>query len=495
MASNTASKRISGQESDPPNGVSAAEDRKPKSTNPTPDRTLSGDAATERNTITGDTVALPPADNPVAALRAFIEKKFRPGEDDESPCEPEMQQREVPAPEKGKASWTGKVVKSLIGLALVIAVGWLPALRYFQVSSVEAVVNARLITLRAPIEGVVEATTETMRVGARAGEGDGLFRIVNPRADRSRLDDLKRELARQQDEQEPLLNQLAELEALRGDLENQVAQFRQGRIRRLQALFSAQTSELSAASAQRDEAAADLRRLAALQAKGAASQSDRDEAAKDAHVASETAKAITARRDALSVELDALRGGTFIGDSYNDQPRSLQRLDELDERIIAVKAELGRLDQRQIRLGNALREEETRYAALSSVNIGAPVDGRVWEILTSPGEQVTRGQDLLRLLDCSDLVVTAAVSESVYNQLSLGTTAEFRFREGGPPWTGEVVQLTGVASAPANLAILPSALIKASYRVMVSVSDMASAGRCPVGRTGRVIFTAPDGAG
>lgn len=495
MASNTARKGNAGQQSSPPKGIKPASDGKPEPNVSAADKNQSADTESFRGAAVSEIASLPPAGNSVAALRALIEEKFRRGDSDKRPCEPELQQAEVPAPEKGSASWTGKVIKSLIGLALVAAVGWIPAQRYFQVSSVEAVVNARLVTLRAPFEGVVQAATETIRVGARAGEGANLFRIVNSRADRSRLDDLKRDLAKQEDEREPLLKQLAQLQALRADLEKRGAQFRQGRIQRLQAQFDALTSDLSAASAQRDEAESQLRRIEALQEKGAESQSRREEAAKDAFVAAENAKAIAARRDALSVELNALRSGTFVGDSYNDQPRSLQRVDEIDERIIDVKAELGRLSQRKIRLDNALREEETRYAAVSSAEITAPVDSRVWEILTSPGEQVTRGQDLLRLLDCSDLIVTAAVSESVYNQLSLGTNAEFRFREGGPAWAGKVVQLTGVASAPANLAILPSALIKASYRVMVSVSDIASAGQCPVGRTGRVIFKAPEAAG
>ena len=52
----------------------------------------------------------------------------------------------------------------------------------------------------------------------------------------------------------------------------------------------------------------------------------------------------------------------------------------------------------------------------------------MWEVLTAPGELVVRGQDLVRLLDCSGVVVTAAVSESVYNRLHIGQSATFRLR-------------------------------------------------------------------
>ena len=53
---------------------------------------------------------------------------------------------------------------------------------------------------------------------------------------------------------------------------------------------------------------------------------------------------------------------------------------------------------------------------------------------------------------------------------------------------GQIVGLTGVASAPANLAIQPSALSKEPYRVTVRLVDADPAQQCKVGRTGRVTF-------
>ena len=108
--------------------------------------------------------------------------------------------------------------------------------------------------------------------------------------------------------------------------------------------------------------------------------------------------------------------------------------------------------------------------------------------MTAPGESVVRGQDLVRVLDCSGVVVTATVGEAAYNRLRIGDTARFRFRSEQPRSQGRIVGLTGVATAPANLAIQPSALAKEPYRVTVAVPDLAKAGRCDIGRTGRVTF-------
>jgi multidrug resistance efflux pump len=110
--------------------------------------------------------------------------------------------------------------------------------------------------------------------------------------------------------------------------------------------------------------------------------------------------------------------------------------------------------------------------------------------MTAPGEDVRAGQPLLRLLDCSGAVVTANVTESVYNRLQLGSIAHFRPNDGGAELSGTIVNLTGSAGAAANLAISPDALSKEPYRVTVSIPDLNDAAQgCNVGRTGRVIFS------
>ena len=128
---------------------------------------------------------------------------------------------------------------------------------------------------------------------------------------------------------------------------------------------------------------------------------------------------------------------------------------------------------------------------MSSAAIVAPAKGSVWEVLTAPGEQVRRGQELVRVLDCGGALVTATVGESVYDRLRVGSPARFQPRDGGGDLAGTVISLTGSSTTPANFAIEPSALARGAYHVTVSVPGLASAQTCDVGRTGRVVF---DGA-
>ena len=113
-------------------------------------------------------------------------------------------------------------------------------------------------------------------------------------------------------------------------------------------------------------------------------------------------------------------------------------------------------------------------------------------MLIAPGEYVSKGQDLLRVLDCSKPIVSANVDERVYDHLEVGSPATFRPLEGGETYHGSVVNLTGAAGASGNFAIPPLSLRKSPFYVTIAIDDMGGAG-CAISRTGTVTFGAGDG--
>lgn len=122
-------------------------------------------------------------------------------------------------------------------------------------------------------------------------------------------------------------------------------------------------------------------------------------------------------------------------------------------------------------------------------DISTPRTGRVWEVLVQPGEQVLRGQPILRVLDCSAAAVSATVSESVYNKLVIGSAASFRFYGSAHAYRGSVSNLTGQSAPAANYAIPPATLTGDGFRVTVTIPELSSTGDCPVvGRHGEVVF-------
>jgi multidrug resistance efflux pump len=382
-----------------------------------------------------------------------------------------------------------RLLKVVVGLAVIAVVGYMPVRTLLLTTSTEAVVNARLITLRAPIEGEVTVDGLAAKgVGTEVGAGVPLLKIVNKRAERGRVDDLRRQVQRLEGEKEALLARRNDLLALHADLEAQTRAFMDGRLQQLEARTAEITSEIAAAQANAEEAERALARAMPLAASKTMTGAAFEKTKRDAAVATATLSALRHRLAGIEVEVAALRRGVFIGDSYNDRPRSSQRADEVAQRLSEVVADIRERQAHIASLSAEIVEETRRYEETAAAQLIAPVQGSVWEVMTAPGEVVVRGQDLVRVLDCSGAVVTASVDEAAYNKLRIGDPARFRFRGQNTELKGRIIGLTGVATAPANLAIQPSALAKEPYRVTVAVPELAKAGSCDIGRTGRVTF-------
>jgi hypothetical protein len=137
------------------------------------------------------------------------------------------------------------------------------------------------------------------------------------------------------------------------------------------------------------------------------------------------------RLEAASIELGAARRCIFVGSSNNDRPRYMQRTDQLEQQVSNLAQTLKEHDQRMVRLNRDLAEAD----------IIAPAEGSVWEILTAPEEPVRVGQNLVRVLDCGHVVVTAIVNEGVYNRLQVGSLVRFQPRGGREDLPGTVVRL------------------------------------------------------
>jgi len=386
---------------------------------------------------------------------------------------------------------TRRFLKTAIGLAIAVAAGWAPLQLMLQPSSVEAVINARLVVLRAPIEGSIEGKAMPS-AGSAVAAGQILFTVRNERAERGALDTLREDIGRLQDERPAVVARLAAARAEIEAVAAQLGQFQRGRTAWLEAELATLDRDIAIAALRRDEAAAKLSRSLALAQSNTISGVALDETQRAARIADETLAAAKLRREQAAIELKAMAAGSYLGDSYNDRPQSAQKLEAARTLAGDLESELRTRNARFARLTQELAAVARRFELEAAAPIAAPVAGRVWELLAFPGEQVVRGQDVARLLDCSGAVVTAAVSEEVYNTLHTGMPARFMVRGGDVELEGLIVNLTGMAGASSNYAIAPSALIKEPYRVTVAVPGVTGESVCDIGRTGRVLFGAAE---
>jgi multidrug resistance efflux pump len=356
----------------------------------------------------------------------------------------EEQQGAERAAAPGPPNRTNKrVFKALVGVAVIAIFGWLPLRALWQTSSVEAVVNSRLVTLRSPIDGQVVAATNLSSERNVVDQGALILRIVNSRGDRVRLDDLRRQRARLENERPSVAAKLSSAEAAQKDLARQAAQFREGRIRQLEARLAENEAAISVAVARKEEAAAAVERGSSLTRSGSLSTVELARLTREQTIAQQNEHAARRRLDATQIEIAGAREGTFLGDSYNDRPSSVQREEEMRQRIDTFGADLAQIDAEVGWLSSEIGSEEIRFANQSEALVKLPVTGRIWEIMTAAGEDVRAGQPLARILDCSSTVVTANVTERVYNQLQIGQAAQFHPADGSADVGGKIVNLTG----------------------------------------------------
>ena len=368
--------------------------------------------------------------------------------------------------------------------ALLLAAGLLTVYQQLIVRvSRDAVINARVAVIRAPIDGIATAAVTTPGTTIKAGEPIG--HVQDPLADDARLIQLEREVSATELERGSLARRLTDLKRTHGEAEAQAEAYRVGRVRQLELRIEEARANLEAATAQQADAKAAVGRGAALHARGFQSDEAQEKARHAEEVAQQAVIAAHKRLDALTVELDAARNGTFLGDSYNDAPSSLQRARELASRITETQAGLDETKQKSEALQAQLTAERDRLATHSKAVLTAPVEGQLWTIQAAPGEYVRKGQDLLTVLDCSTVIVTASVSERDYNELHLGDPVQFRVSGTDREYAGRIVKL-GSSTAFA----IP--FDPGTRQIVVAVPQLSASSEdgCAVGRTGEVIFAA-----
>jgi hypothetical protein len=111
--------------------------------------------------------------------------------------------------------------------------------------------------------------------------------------------------------------------------------------------------------------------------------------------------------------------------------------------------------------------------------------------VTNNGQYVRAGDEIARIIDCSQLSVNATVSPLEYASIKDGDRASFRQTNQKQPWKGTVTW-AGVPDSSESATPIPASAAlgsnNAQYSVSVALDDVSNASDCPAGKFGRVIF-------
>lgn len=385
-----------------------------------------------------------------------------------------------------------RLTRLIIGFLVILIAVLVIAGEQLSGASADAVINARLTTIRAPVAG--RLTLKTRPLGSRVSEGEALGSVQDAIADDIRLNDLIRERAFAAAEIERLEQTIDAIEAAVGGLRQRARTYRDERIRQLEAQLQSARSQIAVAQERVEEAQAAFDRSQQLNERGLETSAAFERIRASQRVAELELEDARQRATVAEIVLRSARRGTFLGDGYNDAPYSEQQISELSLRLAELKADLDAEQARVEALDRRIDAERRRVSRLATAELTSNVDGRVWEVLAADGETVQRGQDVMRLIDCGSTMVTLSVSENVYNRLELGDVAQFRVNADGRTFEGTVTRLAGSGAATIyrNLAIAPSERHLERYDVTLLSPALRGDGElgCAVGRTGRAFFEA-----
>jgi multidrug resistance efflux pump len=317
------------------------------------------------------------------------------------------------------------IFRSALALAAVVALGLKPVERLLATTSAEATVNAQLITIRAPIDGYIATSAHSLEIGEQFQSGDEIVAIKNPRADRTPLNKLQRERTQLIATIRAYEDKMSVLAARRAQVDSQKAHFADARTHQVEHKKAEIDAQIDGAKAENEAATVALKRARFLFDRKDIAAVDLEKAERNRRLAEGALRGLLSRNQGIDVELSALRQGLFVGDSYNDTPQSAQRGLDLVLDIAELNAKLEGMQAELASLSEEIESERLRYDDISVASLRSPASGRVWEVLTAPGEIVRAGQDLVRLLDCHAAIVTASVGETAYQKLRLGQSANF----------------------------------------------------------------------
>lgn len=140
-----------------------------------------------------------------------------------------------------------RILRLLLAGLVIVAAGFVIAGEQLSGTSADAVINARLTTVRAPTAG--QLTLEHRLLGSSVAQGEQLGSIDDPLVDNIYLNDMIREKAFATAEVDRLSSVIAAIEQSVSDLQARSERYQQQRILQLQAELRALTFEIGAAEA------------------------------------------------------------------------------------------------------------------------------------------------------------------------------------------------------------------------------------------------------
>ncbi len=312
--------------------------------------------------------------------------------------------------------------------------------RMTSVLSVDAVVNAAIIDIKAPDGGTVAAVAQ--HTGDAIVAGQPLFVLKNERVSQLPAQELQGKLHQQRALLQQAQDRLAGQTGLMATLVEDEQKQGQLEVSAAQRAIAQSTSELAGAQARYRLAQKNYTRSKSLQAQGAISQANVDTAAIELEQRQSEVASLEAHISNLQVSQEAAEQGLSLAKTRSNY----------DPRIRRQELQLQMQEQQRLTetLAQAVQDAEAAQVQgqkdvqmKQQTVIKAPTGGMLWQLSVEPGRVVQAGEFMGKIVDCERRWVDAVVEEAAVRSIAIGDTAtvDLYGRQGAVALQGKVSQI------------------------------------------------------
>ena len=338
-------------------------------------------------------------------------------------------------------NFNGKFFRRFIGVSILLALGIVVGPALFKVQSSNAIVNAHVVYVNSPLEGVV--TKIFTPVGAAVVRGEPLMVVSNPRIEERLLEELKANRQTVVERINGLRKQQASLTAMQSDLQLRAGMHNNHEKIRIDHQIAEAQAQVLAQQGTVSELKLTLEKNRKLLAQNFISEVEFDRSRFALDVGQGQLQALEAKIRMLESEQEALAAGIYLGEGRNDVPYTQQKLEDISVQLINIEADLSAASARLLALQGQIEAEQANLDKLREATLVAPVSGLLWRQYFPVGSDITSGGRLATLVDCADLFVEAAVPDKDLADLSEGSKVNYRL-VGSHQWAvGEVFKIVG----------------------------------------------------
>ena len=386
----------------------------------------------------------------------------------------------------------GQIIRISVAMVVVLVATWLLWPRVFSELRSNGIINAKIVTISAPISGTIVQNIPD--VGTRVTRGQTLTRIIDEFQPRTLLSNLDSERELLASRVKALTRKSEELKKLKERLTRQVKSHQSDMKGRLHYQFLEAEARMYFWMAAARERSLAYNRSKKLHARGYTTTLALERA--ESLLEQSKQEVVRAKADSARIkkEAEAADRGVFVTDGRNDVSYSQQRLDEivisLTDLNVQQSEALGRLQavERQFKL------ESQRVTQRESVIVRSPISGPVWRRFADSETYTAKNNALLKILDCSRLFVEVPVPESAADRLDAGSTVSLRLVGSTRQYVGKVSEIRGSRSVIQRdeFVAAPPTLRKNESKLIVEVTesdfDNRRAAYCQVGRRAEVML-------